>query len=491
MQPTICENDSNYSFLIDTEGTMVSCDWLSSSPILSAYRRRVYCDSEVTSACKWSCGICESSLFDDESFLFIDDNNIERSCDWLTIGSDVDVTINKQEQYCEKVMNSTIVEEQCKLSCAKYSGVKRGLITNDQTNSIARNHFLHSVSWTYNFDIFLKEEEGASWFDLHGIEYVPMIAKPWILNGKKPKCVFRKGIYPKDDVDYPLCTTQQVIDDVAKSKAERKNGAPVRFLIGFNELYKEPFTLQGWETAYFWSVYVQPAAVANNLTLVSPTLNANKSTVEWFATFLKQCYKRRNDETYPCDVDLIKKLNIHQYDCKESLWNSWYNGFDTSRLISSLLEHMEGYRDRTDWKEYFMNRRKLWITETSCMWDIMNIKDKNRKFRLPYASSKEQCEQITGKKPDLYGKGSLTAMESLDSIERYAWWTLWNPTLLKPHYLTTKNGALTPVGRGFLNPGDKNVDCDFNGDMITADTAILHGQAELFFCKGTGTQMIR
>ena len=78
----------------------------------------------------------------------------------------------------------------------------------------------------------------------------------------------------------------------------------------------------------------------------------------------------------------------------------------------------------------------------------------------------------------------------MDNVERYAWWATWNKEI-KPNYLTYLGGQLTPIGKGYLNPDNPTVDCEFPGVKISAENAILSGPAEKITCKGTGTRMVR
>jgi len=105
----------------------------------------------------------------------------------------------------------------------------------------------------------------------------------------------------------------------------RSNGIEIKILIALNELYNNPtpIDLTPQEAALYWRRLVQPAANATGLELVSPTLNAKKSAVTWFADFLKECYDKRNNSLHPCDIELSKMFAIHQYDWRESprlLW---------------------------------------------------------------------------------------------------------------------------------------------------------------------------
>jgi len=99
--------------------------------------------------------------------------------------------------------------------------------------------------------------------------------------------------------------------------------------------------------------------------------------------------------------------------------------------------------------------------------------------------------RITGQMEATHGRGSLVKMEEMDNIERYSMWTTWNKQI-KPNYLVDKSGKhLTPLGKAYLNPGDKSVDCEFSGTRTCVDDAALGGNAKLFDCKSTRTKMVK
>jgi hypothetical protein len=357
--------------------------------------------------------------------------------------------------------------------------IKKGLIISLQVDSQnAVDHFNGSVSWFYNYK-HTPIGWQSTWADDNDIEFVPMIPGPWLWNesGKGKKCFFDEG-------KSPLCTLTDVIDVLQDAKTTRSNGVEIKRLMGFNEMYNNPppVDLTPQEAALYWRRLVQPAAIATGLELVSPTLNAKTKGVSWFADFLKECYDKRNDSLYPCDIELIKMFAVHQYDCRESIWNDWYGG-DNSKMVTGLIANLGVFGEKNNWKEYILDR-KLWVTETSCYWENKN----------PHPDSKEQCLRITGQMEATHGRGSLVKMEEMENIERYSLWTTWNEQI-KPNYLVYKSGKhLTPLGKAYLNPGDKSVDCEFPGTRIYVDDAehvTLGGNAELFDCESTGTNMVK
>ena len=310
-------------------------------------------------------------------------------------------------------------------------------------------------------------------------------------------CAFPKLNDPMKPLEYleeengPLnvCTTQDVIDALNKTKANRSNSnAPVKYLMGFNEMYNDPVSKDGndlkpREAAYYWRKYIQPAAEANKLDLVSPTVGGTARAVTWFANFLKKCYDKRNNEEYPCKIKLIKKFALHHYDCRESKWVKWFGG-ENSRLMRMLTEELGTYGGKKNWGEY-VRSRDIWVTETNCYWE-------NRLHAMlgdPHPSSKEQCLRVTGQKQETHGKGSLVTMEGLDNIERYAWWTMWSKQI-KPNYVTYEGGHLSPIGRAYLSPGNTSMDCEFkSSELMGVRDAIVSYPAENSNCRGT--EMVR
>ena len=368
---------------------------------------------------------------------------------------------------------------------------KKGIIIN--AGSVCRKsveHFNDVVSWFYNYRLTPDGWHG-DWAVQNDIEFVPMISNPWLMSANSTwgdrKCYFA------EESTQTLCELQDVIDVINVAKS---TGVKMEKLMGFNEMYNNPppEDLTPQLAASYWGKYVQPAAIATNLVLVSPTVNARLQGTAWFAAFLQECYDLRDPtvENY-CDVDLIKKFAVHQYDCKESLWKSWYGG-DNSQMIMDLgvLMGNHGGRSEEDWLKY-LRERELWVTETSCYWERVNPTTSTWNWDFPHLNSKEQCLRITGQMEDTHGQGSIATMEELDNIERYAWWTIWNKNDIKSHFLTYKSGELTPTGKGYLKHQDgQNVYCEFPGTRLDARDAVLSIGAEIITCSGTGgTEMIR
>mmetsp|Transcript_9528 Transcript_9528/g.14283 ORF Transcript_9528/g.14283 Transcript_9528/m.14283 type:complete len:632 (-) Transcript_9528:110-2005(-) len=452
-----CRND--WTYRISRPGTNskeVWCKWLDDRGVLHRNRLCNSWNNErlVKEACPDSCGLCGDNNDNDNDNVFHDD---------------VDGIIPPPSM-------SPIHEPEVDIPPPPPRVMtKQGLILGLHEREASVDHFKDSASWFYNYGQRASKWQGE-WADAHGIEYVPMITKGYLTRPESWRdisCYFNST--------WPTCTQQDVIDTIRTSIGERAI-AP-KFLIGFNEMYNNPppIDLTPEVAAFYWGKYVQPAAIANKLILVSPTTAHSQKGMAWYTTFLKRCYDNRNDPQYPCDVEVIQRLAVHEYECTSSVWDTSYGTWSSSNIITNLSNSMGTYggKDKNYWSSYFQNRA-LWVTEMNCYWES----------EAPHLDSREQCLRITGQKWQTYGSGPLVKINSMENIERYAWWDTWHPEI-KPNYLTYLGGQLTPIGRGYMSPGDPSVNCDIPGVKYYAKDASLTGPAELFTCFGTGTEMIR
>lgn len=362
---------------------------------------------------------------------------------------------------------------------------KRGLIIGSDTSESNLKLFNRSsISWFYNYRQIPSEIQNK-WADANGVEFVPMIPKPYLNHedGESVLCYFdaKRGNVPKCSRDDAVALIKKSVDDHVKVKA--------KYLLGFNEMYNNPLPegndIDPKKAAYYWGKYIQPAAVASRLQLVSPSTGilSKPAAIVWFSNFLKRCYDRRDPKQffYTCDIWQIKKIAIHDYGCRESRLVKNYGEYK-SLFVTRLLEELNGYGGVVDWEDY-LQRRSLWITETNCYWESTK----------PHLDSRKQCLRITGQKQKTHGNGSIAAMERLANIERYAWWTSWDDQS-KPNFQIYRfSNQLTPAGRGYLRPGDRKVNCEFPGKRISVndDTVRKIAPAETIQCGGTGTHMIR
>lgn len=176
-----------------------------------------------------------------------------------------------------------------------------------QALQASAEHFNDSVSWFYNYKQAPLGWQ-ATWARDNNVEFVPMFSKDWLNNPDGTiLCKY------EDSNNYPTCTTQDAIDVI--SDAVSNSGVTIKYLMGFNEMYNNPGDdMTPLQAAEYWAKHVQPAAVDQNLRLVSPTVQAKTNAVNWFSDFLREC-----DAMVDCDVDLIDVFSIHQYDCREKL----------------------------------------------------------------------------------------------------------------------------------------------------------------------------
>jgi hypothetical protein len=495
-----CEDTNGFTFELDYSGNSVGCDFFTKKK--TEERTGDYCvesgsffDADIAAGCIASCGLCSPIPCEDTNgFTFeLDHSGNSVGCDFFTQKK----TEERTGDYCVEsgsFFNADIAAG-CVASCGLCSPTgrsrKKGLIIGFQSSQHAVNHFNGSVSWFYNYQHTPFDWQGT-WADDNDVEFIPMIPGPWLWDesGK-----FNKKCFFDEKWGSPLCTLKDVTDVLQDAKDMRINGVEIKRLMGFNEMYNNPppvgNDLTPKEAALYWRRLVQPAAIATGLELVSPTLNTSNKAVTWFADFLKECYDKRNNSLYPCNVELIKMFAVHQYDCRESIWNDWYGG-DNSEMITRLIAKLGDFGGKKNWTEYILDR-KLWVTETNCYWEEVIPNPESDAFSYPHPDSKGQCLRITGQMEATHGRGSLVKMEEMENIERYSLWTSWNPQI-KPNYLVDKSGKhLTPLGRAYLNPGDKSVDCEFSGTRIYVDDAehvTLEGNAELFNCESTGTNMV-
>lgn len=96
--------------------------------VVAALRRKKFCaDENIASKCRWSCGGCNNSIFDDDSFTFggtglsASDSagqdlprryTFSMNCSWLT--SNIRRRATRQKRFCPRVKSN------CALSCGNY-----------------------------------------------------------------------------------------------------------------------------------------------------------------------------------------------------------------------------------------------------------------------------------------------------------------------------------------------------------------------------------
>ena len=82
-------------------------------------------------------------------------------------------------------------------------------------------------------------------------------------------------------------------------------------------------------------------------------------------TVIIWCYDKRNEKKNSCDVELITKISIHNYDCRESHCRSWFADDDSLMVPLLIIKEMGSYSNEKIWSHYIQSR-PLWVTETSC-----------------------------------------------------------------------------------------------------------------------------
>ena len=75
---------------------------------------------------------------------------------------------------------------------------------------------------------------------------------------------------------------------------------------------------KGYSRQYEWPDKCESGAIkfgvpSTGLELVSPTTRAKRTQIEWMASFIAKCWKLRNKQKNPCDVNKIKVWSIHEY----------------------------------------------------------------------------------------------------------------------------------------------------------------------------------
>jgi len=292
-----------------------------------------------------------------------------------------------------------------------------------------------------------------------------------------------------------------------------------KYLMGFNEPEDTHFkhkNISPEEAVYYWRTFLQPAAKQLGLALVTPTVNLGfcgdhpygcDRMGTWLANFLKVCYNHKNVATNPCDVESIKAISYHGYECFESYWTEKFS--KTGTFFNDMKAQLSG-TSQYDWDNW-VNTRPIWVTEHNCNND--NVGSLMFKDMMPLADMTEVCERISGQAADQkcqpcdrdngpniwgdfkWGKGSIQAMEELPMIDRYSWWNTWNKgqstvaaaRVLNarlvddeaepyPHGLALQQGLTSDCSQGAAPP-DYTAQCkDFCVDQIANDPTCDHAE---------------
>ena len=237
---------------------------------------------------------------------------------------------------------------------------------------------------------------------------------------------------------------------------------PMKYLMGFNESYDKPDEkdstykkskyIAPLDAVDMWRNVIQPAAIEMGLGLLPPTSGAKAKKQEYLGEFIAGCWDKRNDETAPCDVNLISAFSIHDFRCRESYWEENYTA-KTGKFVVNLIDQLEtqvGDSDDMVWADY-VNDMPIWVTATNCNWD-----------KGGFPTQIDVCERITGQAGKKYGMGSIKWFNQADNIARFAWYTTYNKkntTKDMVTRLTNIDSQVLPPGRALLNKCSKKTDC--------------------------------
>lgn len=271
----------------------------------------------------------------------------------------------------------------------------------------------------------------------NSIEFVPMVAARSFHPSSGPTdaggtCFLVTNESPSQIRGKVACTVDQMVEQLAGLRDRLV--APVRFLGTTNEPWFLEPEMSGEEAAEIWRLYLQPAAAAAGLSLLSPTINL----YDWLGDFLRACYDRRFSNP-PCDVETIAAFTVHEYECSERFWRERYGGGGFRNRASS---EMGGYGGK-DWGSFF-GARRFWVTETNCNWEDSGSPD-----------GTEQCLRASGGRPATHGRGSIATMNELADVVAYAWWTITNGrnpgTKQFNARILDQRGNLLPPGRALVS----------------------------------------
>merc|ERR1712216_758511 len=207
---------------------------------------------------------------------------------------------------------------------------------NSRISSAILDQFKDSSDWFWTYGL-KPSEVSLEWGKESDKEFVPLVNLKNILSveyekGKskkaknkrkeqqqKEQCVFcAKCSNDNDDcAEYssvgcgnsPMCAVGgKNITDVLKQV--KGTGIRMNYLMGYNEPYatheedsayagKGDKSVDPREAALWWRLWVQPAAKAAGLKLVSPTTGISAKKNRWMVNFLKACYAMKGHK-YPC-----------------------------------------------------------------------------------------------------------------------------------------------------------------------------------------------
>jgi len=361
------------------------------------------------------------------------------------------------------------------------------------------------AKWLYNYQIVPRDTQ-IEFLNQYQVEFVPMLgfrkvamlSNTWMPEewGKwlcqKSSCkgyalapwdMVPEAFYKECDdkhkcngetkaTNKALHMTPEQVKDLTKKVIDKLDVKP-KFFMGMNEPedYHLPHKNYSPEEAeYMWSMYVQTVGTGLNLTLVSPTINTpgwGGWTGDWFASFLRACYKSKDRAEYQCSIELIGRISVHYYTCQASEWAEEY-AYPSGAFYQNVATELGTDIHSKEWWLEFLGARPLWVTEFNCNND--NVKGNYCQSGLhegctlnTLASHQEQCERITGaappsqrfgvyeKKYTIWDEGVIRWLENAANVERWAWWTTFGGT-------AAGIAAERQAAASFVNPTNPGVE---------------------------------
>jgi len=334
--------------------------------------------------------------------------------------------------------------------------------------------FMHVTSWGYNYGNHPHYLYGVTraWkstaavghtelLNKHEKEFVPMAGYRHFLQydssakfefQKWKQCWMKTEAGPADRYDkqpkWPDCDAQSMVS--AMKEVQKLLKKPMQYLLSANEPWNTIQNISPEEAVEMHRKYLQPAAKGAKLKLVSASVGWGEP--HWLGEFLVLCYSARDDSNFPCDVESLYDIAVHDYQCRESFWRNIYNS-ETGDFPTKVVAYVKDFYPEYDWAKW-MKARKLWVTETNCNWDILyphwdpRVKPDNNL----------QCRRAAGLETG-FGQGSIKTMNDMPEIRRYSWWTFYRPDYANPteeqlrafnSRMVGDDGALRGPGKAIL-----------------------------------------
>lgn len=459
------------------------------------------CGSAVAGACQASDAYCQCSGGTSDSALagYVIENNAKvragQCQDWCwTVGTSWEYRCNwkpcaacmgkkEEEMGCCFTITTTTTKSPEELSAADArKNHKSGLICGDKP---CRDAFKTGVSWHYNYNLNVVDDEIVQWMNDNEIEWVPMSDRPveWRTSAGRA-CTWVKpkgGWSPKE-----MCDVRTIVDTVNLTNNQLSLKSKAKYLMLFNEAYLDcdssqcaASTIDPPDVVDVWRRFFIPAARALGLDLVSPTFKGDEPKYQnWTAHVLAQCFIHRNAPDFPCDVRSLKKLSVHAYQCSEQFYSDYYtrNGRHswTNDLMTRLKAILGSDYINSYFKDFF-DETPVWLTEFSCAADG-NYAEYPNGFADPFpygqAPYDEQCRRASGQVRESHGEGVIKTLTDMDEMERFAWYGLVVAADAGDTYVGTGNAVIT--GDGVVMPPGKLYTTSYR-DLASMNCSIPSG----------------